>query len=158
MNWRGLSLTFQGGSCKSSPPVRVCGQCIWEYWFDCITNISQQRRTHGAWSISCDGALNEMSMFEDTFKGSVISSRYRVIQLKLFQHANYILARLHKLAICFSTLCFWGCGETVDFSPLFLDLSICPWLLKVNDFISSPLEPPSYYQLPLRHYCRPTNF
>lgn len=70
----------------------------------------------------------DCSEFCDMFKTSVITSRDRVIQLKIFYHSHLTPARLYKMGLSPSADCFRGCGQTADFLHSFWT---CPL---VHDF------------------------
>lgn len=83
----------------------------------------------------------DWSEFCDTFKTSVISSRDRAIQIKIFHHSHLTPARMHKMGIsssaeCFGDVakqlhCFWTCPIVHDF-----------WV-NIGSFISSALGLPN---------------
>lgn len=61
--------------------------------------------------------------FSNTFKASVVSSRDRVIQIKIFHQSHLTPAKMHKMGILSSAECFQGCGQMADFLHCFWN---CP--------------------------------
>lgn len=116
------------------------------YYSALVTDTKPRfRTTQKKWDY-LDIPITEEDWYEfcDTFKISVISSRDRVIQIKIFHHSHLTLARMHKMGISPSAECFRGCGQTADFLHFYWT---CPTVqdfwANIGSFISSALDLPN---------------
>lgn len=58
---------------------------------------------------------DDWSEFSNTYKTSVISSRDRIINIKMFHLPHLTPARLHKMGLAPTADCFQECGQVADF-------------------------------------------
>lgn len=87
---------------------------------------------------------DDWSEFSETYTSSIISSRDRIIHIKVFHHSRLTPARLHRMGLSPSAECFRGCGQQADFLDCFCS---CPvvhdFWVDVGSFISSAVGLPN---------------
>lgn len=82
--------------------------------------------------------------FGDTYKNTVISSKDRVIQIKIFHQSHLTLVRLCKMGLKPTAECFRGCGGDADFLHCFWTCPVVQdFWREVGSFISSALGLPN---------------
>lgn len=116
------------------------------YYSALVTNSNPRfRATQQKWD-SLDIPLTEEDWSElcDTIKTSVISSRDRIIQLKVFYQSHLTPIKMKKMGISPSAECFRKCGHTADFLHCFWTCPIVQnYWVNIGAFLSSALGLPN---------------